>query len=51
MNRNQSQKVEALKATKACLKKLLRALSEPESVESATRLSKNSFDDERLKKI
>ena len=31
--------------------KLLSALSESESVESATSLSKNSFDDERLKKI
>ena len=31
--------------------KLLSALSESESVESATPLSKFSFDDERLKKI
>ena len=30
--------------------KLLSALSESESVESATPLSKNSFDDERLKR-
>ena len=32
-------------------KKLLSALSESESAESATSLSKNSFDDERLTKI
>ena len=31
--------------------KLLSALSESESAESATSLSKNSFDDERLTKI
>ena len=31
--------------------KLLSALSESELVESATPLSKNSFDDEKLKKI
>ena len=31
--------------------KLLSTLSESESVKSATSLSKNSFDDERLKKI
>ena len=32
-------------------KKLLSALSESKSVKSATSLSKNGFDDERLKKI
>ena len=32
-------------------KKLLSALSESKSGESATSLSKNGFDDERLKKI
>ena len=31
--------------------RLLSALSESESVESSTPLSKNSFDDERLKNI
>ena len=34
-----------------CKEKLLSTLSESESVESATPLSRNSFDGERLKKI
>ena len=52
---------QALEATKACLKKDYETLTESESVASATPLSaallnkiplsKNSFDDERLKKI
>ena len=51
---------QALEATKACLKKDYETLTESESVASATPLSaallnkiplsKNSFDDERLKK-
>ena len=45
-------KLRGIKGYKSMSKeKLLSALSESESVESATPLSKFSFDDERLKKI
>ena len=44
-------KLRGIKGYKSMSKeKLLSALSESESVESATPLSKNSFDDEKLKK-
>ena len=45
-------KLRGIKGYKSMSKeKLLSALSESELVESATPLSKNSFDDEKLKKI
>ena len=45
-------KVRGIKGYKSMSKEiLLSALSESESVRSATPLIKNSFDDERLKKI
>ena len=45
-------KLRGIKGYKSMSKeKLLSALSESESVESATPLSKNSLDDEKLKKI
>ena len=44
-------KLRGIKGYKSMSKeKLLSALSESESAESATPLSKNSFDDEKLKK-
>ena len=44
-------KLRSIKDYKGMSKERLNAVSESESVESATPWSKNTFDDERLKKI